>query len=165
MMTFRAILLLLAIISTGLMGGLFFAWTVSVIPGTARTSDQAYVSTMQHINRAIVNPGFVVPFMGVPAILGLAAYLQWRVGEIGRARLLVGAAAVYLFGVLGVTAGGNIPLNNALDAFDLDNASTEALARQRLDYEGPWNRWHYVRTVASVLALSLAAATALVGEE
>lgn len=164
-MTARALLTLAAIVSSGLMGGLFFAWTVSVIPGTARTADTVYVSTMQHINRAIVNPGFVVPFIGVPVVLAAAGYLQWRVGEVGKARLLIGAAVLYLVGVLGVTGGGNVPLNNTLESFSLDGATAEAVARHRQDYEGPWNRWHYLRTVASVAAFAMATAAALVGEE
>ena len=153
------------IVTTGLMSGLLYGWSVSVSPGTRRVSAGNYVDTMQHINRAIINPAFVVPFMGIPLVLGGAAVLQFRAGEHRRGWLLAGATATYVVGVLGVTIGGNVPLNNALDGFDLRGSASEAIERRRTTYEQPWNRWHYLRTVASVASFALAAAAALVATE
>ena len=160
-MTARTVLLFCSVLSTGLMAGLFFGWMVSVIPGTARISDHNYVATMQSINRAIVNPGFVIPFIIPPLVLGGTAIMYWRVGERRRSMWLAVGAVSYLLGVLGVTMGGNVPLNNALDAFDLQAADAQTLAARRATYEGPWNRWHAVRTVASVFSLACAAAATL----
>ncbi len=160
-MTARTVLLFAGILSTGLMAGLFFGWAVSVIPGTSRIPDLSYVATMQSINRAIVNPLFVLFFIGTPVVLGAGAIAQFRAGDSRRGWLMIAAATTYVVGVLGVTFGGNIPLNDTLDAFDLDTASAEAISAQRSDYETRWNRWHNVRTAGSVAALSLAALTAL----
>jgi len=121
-----------------------------------------YVDTMQHINRAIINPAFVVPFMGIPLVLGGAALMQFRAGDHRRGWLLAGATATYVVGVLGVTIGRNVPLNDALDAFDLRNSTSDAIERRRTTYERPWNRWHHLRTIASVGSFALAAAAALV---
>ena len=107
------------IVTTGLMSGLLYGWSVSVIPGTRRVAATNYVDTMQHINRAIINPAFIIPFMGIPLVLGAAAVMQFRAGDHRRGWLLAGATATYLVGVLGVTVGRNVPLNDALDAFDL----------------------------------------------
>lgn len=155
-------LLATGIISSGLMSGLFYGWSVSVIPGTRQIPDGAYVNTMQDINRAIINPLFVVPFMGIPLVLGIASYLQFRAGDTRRGWLLAGATATYVVGVLGVTMGRNVPLNDALDSFDLETATTDALSDRRHSYESPWNRWNYVRTLASVATFGLAAAAGLV---
>ena len=81
-MELRDILLAGGMLSTGLMSGLLYGWSVSVIPCLSRTSDLSYVGTMQHINRAIINPAFVIPFMGIPLVLGAAAYTQFRAGVI-----------------------------------------------------------------------------------
>lgn len=151
-----------SIIATGLMSGLWYGWTVSVIPGTRRVADTNYVDTMQHINRAIINPAFIIPFMGIPVLLVAAAFVQFRSGDARRGWLLAGAAGTYLIGVLGVTVGGNVPLNDALDAFDLSGSNDEAIGARRHSYETPWNRWHYVRTAANVGAFALAATAALV---
>ncbi len=128
----------------------------------AGTTDLAYVGTMQHINQAIINPAFVIPFMGIPLVLGAAAITQFRAGDTRRGWLLAGATATYVVGVLGVTIGKNIPLNDALDAFRIDESDADALSARRRTYEQPWNRWHHVRAVASIVSFTFAASTALV---
>lgn len=153
------------IVSTGLMSGLLYGWSVSVIPGTKRVPAGNYVDTMQHINRAIINPAFVVPFLGIPLVLGAAAVMQFRSGDHRRGWLLTGATATYVVGVLGVTIGGNVPLNDALDAFDLRGSTSDAIERRRATYERPWNRWHHLRTIASVGSFALAATAALVAAD
>lgn len=153
------------IVTTGLMSGLLYGWSVSVIPGTKRVPAGNYVDTMQHINRAIINPAFIVPFMGIPLVLGGAAVMQFRTGDHRRGWLLTGATATYLVGVLGVTIGRNVPLNDALDAFDIRGSTSDAVERRRTTYERPWNRWHHLRTLASVGSFALAAAAALVATD
>ena len=153
------------IVATGLMSGLLYGWSVSVIPGTRRVPAPNYVDTMQHINRAIINPAFIVPFMGIPLVLGAASAMQFRSGDHRRGWLLAGATATYIVGVLGVTIGGNVPLNDALDAFDLRGSRNDAIEQRRNSYETPWNRWHYLRTVASVGSFALAVTAALVATE
>jgi len=152
------ILLTTGVMGTGLVAGLLYGWAVSVIPGTSRVSDHTYVETMQDINRAIINPAFIIPFMGVPLALGAASILHFRTGDTRRGWLLASATIAYLVGVLGVTIRGNIPLNDALDAFDLPVAASEDLSERRSTYEGAWNRFHRVRTAASVVSFGLAAA-------
>lgn len=164
-MDLRTALLGGGIVASGLMSGLLYGWSVSVIPGTRRVSAGNYVDTMQHINRAIINPAFIIPFMGVPLVLGGAAVMQFRAGDHRRGWLLVGATATYVVGVLGVTIGRNVPLNDALDAFDLRGSTSDAIERRRTTYERPWNRWHHVRTIASVGSFALAAAAALVAAD
>ena len=119
---------------------------------------------MQHINREIVNPAFVMPFMLTPALLGAAAIAHARAGEHRRAWFLAGAAITYLFGVLGVTAGGNVPLNNTLDSFDASAVTADVLGSIRQNYETRWNQWHSLRTAASVLAFTLATVAATISE-
>lgn len=164
-MDFKDILLAASLLSTGLMAGLLYGWSVSVIPGLRRTTDLAYVGTMQHINRAIINPAFVIPFMGVPIVLGAAAVAQFRAGDARRGWLLAGATASYVVGVLGVTIGRNIPLNDALDTFRVDERDAGAMEVRRETYERPWNHWHYLRTFGSVGAFTLAVTAALVAAD
>ncbi len=163
-MTARSILVLVSIISTGLMGGLFFGWMVTVIPGLRVIDDTTYIATMQSINVKIVNPAFVIPFILTPALLAIAGLFEYRIGHQRRAGLLWASALTYVVGVLAVTAGGNIPLNNALDAFDLESASPSLALNERSGYEGPWNRWHLARTIAASVSFGIAAASAVVTE-
>ena len=157
-------LVFVALILVGLSAGLFVGWSVSVIPGTRRTGDSAYIETMQRINVAIVNPLFLIIFLG-PAVALIAAAIGLFAGDqTRRAWLVVAAAVTYAVGMLGVTIGGNIPLNNTLDEFDLDGSRPEARKEQRVAYESRWNRWHYVRSMAGLISFCLVGAAALDAE-
>ena len=161
----KTLLLGASIVATGLMSGLWYGWAVSVIPGTRRVADSSYVETMQHINRAIINPAFIVPFLGIPIVIGAAAVMQFRAGDARRGWLLAGAAAAYVVGVLGVTVSQNVPLNDALDAFDLEGSDSQAIRDRRETYETPWNRWHHARTIGNAVSFVLACSAALVAAE
>ena len=52
----KQVLLTTSVVATGLMAGLFYGWSVSVIPGTRRIPSTDYVSLMQHVNREILTP-------------------------------------------------------------------------------------------------------------
>ncbi len=160
----RQLLLSGGIVATGLMAGLFYGWSVSVIPGTRRLDSGDYVTLMQHVNREILTPRFLVPFVGIPLLLGAAAFAQFRAGDQRRGVLITASAVTYLIGVFGVTAARNVPLNDALAAFALTTATGGALEDRRSTSEGPWNRWNTVRTLANVAAFSLATAAAVVAD-
>ena len=53
---FRTGVLAAATITTGLMAGLYYAYACSVMLGLSRTGDRTFVSAMQQINVAILNP-------------------------------------------------------------------------------------------------------------
>jgi len=163
-MNARISLLVISIMATGLVTGLLYGWVVSVIPGLRRVEGDTYISTMQNINREIINPWFVIPFMTVPLMLAAASFAELRAGNHRAGWYLAAAATTYVIGVLGVTMGGNIPLNDSLDAVDLGSLSGDAVERTRTEYETPWNRWHNLRTAASVIAFALATAAAMIGE-
>ena len=155
MLTLPNTILACAAITTALMAGLFYAYSCSVNPGLNRLPDTEYLSAMQSINRAIQNPIFFVSFMGAPILLAYGTWLHYGQPVAARFWLLLAATVIYVIGALGVTALGNIPLNEALDKFPIQTASIEEIAAQRLKFESPWNNWHAVRTVASILALIL----------
>jgi uncharacterized membrane protein len=108
---------------------------------------------MQSINRAILNPVFMLSFLGTVILLPLSAYLHYGQPIAARFWFLLAATIIYVVGAFGVTIAGNVPLNEALDAFNLQAASSEAIAMQRAKFEGPWNSLHTVRTIACVFSL------------
>mgnify|MGYP006287560661 CR=1 FL=1 len=146
-------MLLSAVFLTGLSAGLFYAWAVSVIPGTKRVPDATYLETMQAINRAILNPAFFLIFFGSLLLLIVSTIQHYQSGPTFW--LLLAAAVSYLVGAFGVTALGNVPLNDALDALELSELGTDLIARTRQTYEQKWNRLHLIRTAASVLSFLL----------
>ncbi len=151
-MNLSNIFLLIAMICVGLMSGLFFAYSCSVMPGLSRLDDHQYLSAMQSINRAIQNPVFFIVFFGALLMLPVATFLAYQQPVSASFRLLLAATLIYFIGAFLVTAIGNIPLNNALDKFDLTVATKAALSHQRQLFETKWANLNLVRTVSSLLS-------------
>ncbi len=153
--SFKLIVLLSSVILTGLSAGFFAAWSVSVIPGTLRVTDTVYLETMQSINRAILNPVFFLIFFGSVVLLGFSTVLEFNTNKLAFYFLLT-ATLVYLLGTVGITAAGNVPLNNQLDVMNLETLGMSKMSEFRKMYESKWNVLHTYRTVFSVLAFILA---------
>lgn len=152
-LSIKSISILTAVVLTGLSAGLFYAWQVSVIPGTKKVIDMTYLQSMQSINRAILNPAFFLSFFGSLIMLTISTIQQWNTGTTFW--LLLGATLTYLIGTFGVTALGNVPLNDTLEAMDLAGLAEGASAEFRHFYEEKWNRFHLIRTACSILAFLL----------
>ncbi|MEM9261827.1 MAG: DUF1772 domain-containing protein [Bacteroidota bacterium] len=150
----KSITLYAAFFLTGLSAGLFYAWAVSVIPGTQRVSDTTYLESMQAINRAILNPAFYVVFMGPVIALSSSTFQHHSTGL--PFWLLLGATLLYLLGTFGVTIFGNVPLNNQLDLLELPQLNALQAKEFRLTYEQQWNRLHLYRTIAAVASFGAA---------
>lgn len=151
-MTISSIFLLAATICLGLMAGLFYAYSCSVMPGLSRLQDQQYISAMQSINRAIQNPVFFMSFFGVLILLPITTYLKYSQPISTVFWYILAATIIYLAGAFLVTIFGNIPLNNTLDRFDLMKASEESIKAQREIFETKWNTLNNIRTLASFLS-------------
>ena len=122
--TLKSIILFSTLILTGLSAGFFYAWQVSVIPGTKRVVDLTYLETMQSINRAILNPAFFVIFFGTLILLTIASVYEFHTSKLAFGLMLASSIA-YLAGTFGVTALGNVPLNNELDTLDFAKTSAK----------------------------------------
>lgn len=155
MSALQSVTLLTATITTGAIAGLFFAYTCSVMPGLARSSDRTLVETMQNINRAILNPWFLLPFVGSIALVALAALLSWSGDGQPALPWIIAALVVYVVAFL-ITMRANVPLNIELDvAGDPDRIADLAAVRER--FEDRWVRWNVIRTIAHTVAFGLLA--------
>jgi uncharacterized membrane protein len=144
---------------SALMAGLFFAYSVSVMPGLAKVGDRAFLSAMQSINREIQNGLFFTCFFGLLLVLPAHLAIDFRMPEV-RKMLLV-ATAAYAVLVFGVTVAGNVPLNDRLDHLDLARASAETLSQYRRMFERRWTLLNHLRTVGSLVSFLALAAAAL----
>ena len=144
-----------AIVLTGLSAGLFYAWSVSVIPGTRKVPDLTYLATMQSINRAILNPAFFLVFFGSILFLSISSIYEFHSNKWVFGFMLA-SAITYLIGTVGVTGLGNVPLNDQLDIMNLVESSSEKITEFRMFYETKWNRLHSIRTSFAVISFMLA---------
>ena len=147
----RALLLGGATLTTGLVAGVFYAYSVSVDPGLAAQSDASYVATMQEINERIQNPLFFASFIGAVLFLLAALVVHLPGLRSGRFLLISLACLLYIGGGFLLTAFINVPMNDQLATVDPE-APPRVLAKAREVYEGPWDFWNGVRTVFSTLA-------------
>jgi uncharacterized membrane protein len=147
----RVMILLAATLAAGLLAGLFYAFAVAVMPGLGRSDSRTFIDAMQQINTAIVNPWFMVSFLGAPVLTAIAAALHLR-ADGGAVLPWTVAAFVLLMATLIITFRINVPLNNALDAAGSPDRITD-LAVIREHFEATWVRWNIVRAVASTAAL------------
>ena len=153
-LTLETTVLLFTILLTGLTAGLCFTWTNAVTTGIGRLDDLGYLSSFQEMNRAIINPIFIVVFFGPFFGHILTVYLKYQNNE-AVVWLYIVAAALFILGVVLVTLIGNVPLNEILDKTDLAAASAEELRALRQKFETPWRQWHLVRTLSSILSFAL----------
>jgi uncharacterized membrane protein len=137
----------------GLVTGLLFAFSNFVMRALADLPPDKGMFAMQRINGAIINPVFLVLFLGTPllcSVIAVGAGLKF--GEPGSVYLLFGALA-YIIGPFGITMLFNVPLNNLLARADVSDAN-EIWPM----YQKRWQWWNHIRTyigVASVVFMSI----------
>ena len=152
-LSLRLSILLLGILLTGLTAGLCFTWSNAITPGIGRLDDLGFLKAFQSMNRVIINGRFLLVFFGPVVLLFLNAYLFKNGGFSFWLFLL--AAILFFVGLALVTIFGNVPLNELLDKSVLESLSQEQLEILRERFEQPWNRWHMVRTICSILSFAL----------
>ena len=82
----------------------------------------------------------------------LSIYFQYKVQVNVTFWLITASTIFYLIGTIGVTIFGNVPLNETLDAVNINAVSGDELENLRASIESKWNQLNIVRTVFSVLA-------------
>ncbi|WP_159945367.1 anthrone oxygenase family protein [Nocardiopsis sp. FR6] len=147
-----------AAVATGLFAGLFFTFSVAVMPGLARAGDRVMIEAMQGVNVAILNPFFALVFIGAPVAVLACLVLHASVGAAAAAGWSAAALACLVAAML-ITFGVNVPRNNALERVGPPERVADPAA-VRGAFEGVWVRWNHLRTLFSVVGL-VCAVTAL----
>ena len=127
------IIVLLATVGSGLMAGLFFAFSTAVMPGLRELPADQARAAMRRINVRIQNPLFLLLFVGT-AVLGVIGAFA---GEII-------AGALYVVGSFLLTMFVNVPMNNRLEKTDDEYWPT---------YLSEWTMWNHVRGLACTASL------------
>ena len=131
----------LAALSAAVTAGVYFAFNVIVMPSLAARGDDSAVDIMNDLNRKILSSAFM-PLFFASSLLYLALLVLAASGWVKL------AALCYLLGMFAVTAARNVPLNNRLQAGQIDWPR----------YRRYWCRWNAVRAAGSLLAAIMTAA-------
>jgi uncharacterized membrane protein len=143
------IALIVAALSSGLLAGVYFAFSTFIMQAFARLPADQGIAAMQSINTTIVRSPFIVLFLLTAALsvfIAVMAILYWRGGI--SVPMLTGAV-LYIVASFLSTMVFNVPLNDTLDKMDGHSAESAQLWST---YLVDWTRWNHVRTVASLLA-------------
>ena len=144
------ILTFLAILAAALNAGLFFIFSVCIMGALGRLPAEQGIAAMQAINVVILNPWFMLAFMGTAVLALILVAGGFVYGGPARFYLIAGGL-LFLGGVMLVTMIVNVPMNNALEA--LEPGSEEAARLWSSTTLVDWVRWNHVRTLSSIGAL------------
>ncbi len=150
---FRGGSLVLATVATGLMAGLFFTFSIAVMPGLNTTDDRTYVGAMQSMNRSILNGWFALASLAALLLTILALVLHLRAdGHKALPWIIVGLVLYVATWI--ITMAINVPMNNALEAAgggDVNKITDLAAVRDQFK---SWLPWNHVRTLLNLAALA-----------
>ena len=148
----KSILIVVSALGSGLVGGIFFAFSSFIMKALARVPPAHGIAAMQSINLTVLNIWFFAVFFGTGAcclVLGVSSLFRWE--KTGAGYLLAGSL-LYLIGTIIVTIACNVPLNDALAAVDPSSADA---GRVWTDYLKKWTAWNHLRTAAALAAAAL----------
>lgn len=145
MHTFFEAALWAAILSTGLMAGIYFAFSVFIMAALKILPDDSGVLAMNSINKVILSSAFMPVFFVSSA---LAVVLVVINHDDALSHWLMLAGGFYLIGMLLCTMVFNVPLNNRLQSVTSQNQ--QAVWQ---NYVKQWTRWNHVRTISCMIAL------------
>lgn len=152
MSTFTVTVAVVVVLGASLMAGTFFAFSNFVMKALAERPTSEGIATMQAINVVVINPVFLITFVGTAAaglVLAVVAMLNWSAP--GSPSLLGGAVA-YIAGTWLLTIVGNVPLNNRLAKVEPNTAEAAELWEH---YLVRWTRLNSERAWAALLAVLL----------
>lgn len=142
-------LTLAAAIGSGVVAGIFFAFSSFVMPALGRVPAESGIAVMNAVNITVYNPGFMTLFMGTAAASLLLAFGSYAWWDSLDGKLLLLAALTYLLLCVAVTSAFNVPLNDALAAADQGSQQQADLWLRILD---DWTFWNHVRTAAALVS-------------
>lgn len=151
----NSLLLVLSFAATlgcGVMTGVFFAFSTAVMTGLARLEPTQALSAMQAMNRTILNPLFLLLFMGTTVLCAILFFTRFANLSTPSAFFFLAGCVLYLVGSFLVTMVINVPLNNSL--IPLEPGSTEG-TQQWLRYLSTWTTWNHIRGLAALAATVL----------
>jgi len=146
------VLLWAAALSSGLIAGVYFAFSGFIMKAFDKLETAQSVTAMNAINEVILRSLFMPVFFAssiVALLLIMAAFVSWD--EAGAGLALI-AGMVYFFGMFVCTVVFNVPLNNALSKLDPNSDNAQQAWSH---YLKNWTKWNHLRTVSSLLTCAL----------
>lgn len=146
------VLLWFALLSCGLLAGLYFAFSAFIMTALGEIDRPAGISAMNAINRVILRSTFMPLFLGSTMASIALAIIGLLSGTIAGGAAMVTGGVLYSLGMTGVTMIFNVPLNNMLIRAE---TNADGSAQDWKHYLRRWTLWNHVRTLASTGAMMM----------
>ncbi len=146
--TLVTILLWAATLSSGLMAGVYFAFSGFIMKAFDNIETAQSVAAMNSINEVILRSLFMPVFFGssiISFLLVIIAFVYW--GDAGAWLALI-TGMIYFTGMFVCTVVFNVPLNNALARPGPDYDNEQQIWSH---YLRTWTKWNHLRTVSSLI--------------
>ena len=140
--------LVFAVLTCSLVTGFIFTYAVVVMPGFSKLDDKEFLSAFQVTDGVIQNnqPLFMLTWVGsIISVLSVIVISLLSLG-LSEAWKLIVVGLIYLLGVQGVTISIHLPLNNRIQAIDINNMNNQSLNEERTKFEMRWNYFNKIRT-------------------
>jgi uncharacterized membrane protein len=149
--SWQIVTLLAATLATGLMAGVFGLYAHTIMRGLGKTDDRTFVGAFQAIDRAIINPLFMLSFFGALVLSAVAAVLYLRDDDHSLLPWVAAAFGLYLVVVV-ITMTVHVPLNDDIKAAGDPDRIADLPAVRAAFHETRWVAWNIVRAVATTVA-------------
>ncbi len=148
------IVLVLAAFLCSLVAGFLFAFSVVVMPGIGSLNSGEFIRAFQVMDRVIQNNQPIFMLVWVGSVMSLVTSAVLGIGQLdGVGRILIICAAVaFLLCVQIPTIVINIPLNNKLQALNVNAIDETEQSIIRKHFESRWKLWNSIRTAFASLA-------------
>lgn len=150
--TIVTVLLWIAALSSGLIAGVYFAFSVFIMKAFSKLKVEQAIVAMNAINETILHSLFMPVFFGssiISVLLIIIAVNQWNNAGSG---LMLITGLVYFIGMFLCTAVFNVPLNNSLAELVYSSSNAKEVW---LHYLKTWTMWNHLRMVSSLVTCVL----------
>ena len=147
----KNVLVIAAVLGTGLIAGVFFAFSTFVMGALGKLPPAQGIAAMQSINVVVINPIFMLVLFGTAILalyLGYGTYQNWPIQE---AKFLLAASVLYSLAIA-ITMIFNVPLNDALAGV---NPQSSQAANFWQEYLVSWTNYNHLRCLMSLTACGL----------
>jgi len=140
--------LVFAALTCSLVTGFIFTYAVVVMPGFSKLDDKEFLRAFQVTDGIIQNnqPLFMLTWVG--SIISVISVIAISIFSLGfsEAWIIFIVGLIYLLGVQGITISIHLPLNNRIQAIDINNMNDQSLNEERTKFEMRWNYFNKIRT-------------------
>lgn len=144
----KSVLILAAVLGSGLIAGVFFAFSTIVMAALDRLTPAQSIAAMQSINITVINPLFMFVLFGTAALAGYLGYVSYFSWGSAESKWLLFGSLAYIAAIV-ITLTLNVPMNEALAV--LDPSAREAQQYWR-EFINKWSFFNHLRGVFSTMA-------------